>query len=213
MNQEPQATPEITAFMEQWADYANAVRDFRADVSLSYWERSGYPGAVERNQAELEALTDRIAALHLKGEELDLTHAEATATYRTAHAEWERQQEQERERPRREWEEAKANFERDLERAIRGIAIKNGKLESKRWRVATEERAEIENQILLNEYASRAAQTTLNAIEYARYRDYEGRAFDADLVAELEAKQEARIAQLVANFEARLDELTERRNA
>lgn len=198
MNQEPQATPEITAFIAAWDEYAEAARNY--GNGLDYYKRSNCAAVIEYNLGRLKEIIERAQEMLGKTAIFDLTHAEAALEYLKAKDKWEREQEEERRRPENEWNIAKDKHLKDLDRAIRGVAIKNGKLNAKRWNAKGEERAAIEAQILENEYAANLAQSRRAAVEWARYRDYEGRAFDADLIAELEAEQEERTQRLIEHF-------------
>ena len=201
----PKCPAEVENYLALVADYYDAANEIR---NLSLPSRYRY----HRDQATAltandEAITDYIAQLEaIRAKSANI--AGLGQMVALAAQQWSEQDtnyrnaiEKELERPEREWRNAKNELETALAKEKRSIAIKLGRLNSKRWKVAESERAEIVALIDQLEARDSVIAITRHDISGMEYRDHIGTTFTADLVAQTATRNRERVDELLGKMD------------
>lgn len=205
----PVATPEVEKFLGLWDDYHKAANGCRLE-SMSTWGRDylsiiGLNDAkADENIAAMNAVLELGEAMKLMGEAV----AEAATEYNSALYTYNEEIKAEADKPRREWEQAREAMVSLFEKEKRSLAIKLGRLSSKRYRGTEAERAYVDEQYELFDARKNVVELMLANIQWMRYSDYEGTVFGDDLIVQANTERRARINHLIAEFDAnRLQEV------
>lgn len=199
----PEPTAEVAEFLGAWDKYLEVVRGFRTG-SLSTYGRD-YLSIVANNEVVMSELDKAVYeirnwanGLNLLGEEV----AQAAAEYQSALYEYNEAVKNEADKPRREWEKAKDDMTRTLEKEKRGLAIKIGRLSNKRWSVSAGEKELMDAQIELMRGRESIVEQLLSDVYWMRYSDYEGTIFSDELVATANLRNRERINEIIAQLDA-----------
>lgn len=205
----PVATAEVEKFLGLWEQYNALVLNHRWG-SLERYGRD-YMALIEANEriandtmGELNPILELGEAMKLLGADV----AEAAAQYHADLYRYNQAVQDEANKPQREWEQAKEALVRTFEKEKRSLAIKLGKLSSKRWSGTDAEKAYHAEQYELLFARQNVVELMLSDVQWMRYSEHEGTVFSDELVAQAAGSRRERINELIAKFDAnRLQEV------
>jgi hypothetical protein len=201
---QPAPSAEVTQFLGLWDDYHKAANACRLE-SLSTWGRD-YAGIIANNQFKAEENSKAmIEVLQLGEAMLALGEGVALAAteYQSALYTYNEEIKAEADKPRREWEQAREAMVGLFEKEKRSLAIKLGKLGSKRYRGSEVERAYVDEQYELLVARQSVVELMLANIQWMRYSEHEGTVFSDELIAQTNEARAERINALIAKYDAK----------